>query len=292
MKKTVAVLLSAVLLLLCSCSKDNEDSAPTVTEPQVNKSVDMLNITNNGTSYLDCLSRYNAVLSAVKSKVQILENEHNNTIKSADSEKYFLNENYILTFFDPFLLNSFFLTESFDEGMNEEKAKDYYASYSNGADIRYERNSDGTKTLYFTSEDSVKTFCVEYDRNSDSFRFTATTDNDGNKTTDEMLEFVKAGENTYLIQSKTERCYVEFDSLGNIIYFCCTKLKNAVYSNADSIYGKDVSADKNWAISLGKDAYLNIHSFKDDVLTHEECSSGPWKTVAINENDYASAFIF
>lgn len=292
MKKTVAIFLSAVLLLLCSCGKDNDNSVTSATEPQVSKSADMLNITSFGNSYLDCMSRYNSVISAVKNKVQILENEHNNTVKTANPDKYFLDENYILTYFEPFLLNSFFLTEGFEDNLTEEKAKDYFASYSNGADIRYEKSSDGSRAVYFTSEDTVKKICVEYVPNGDSFRYTASTDSNGIETVEEILEFVKAAENIYLIQSKNTRCYVEFDSLGNIVYFCCTTLKNALYADTDRIYGVKITADRSWADSLGQDSYLNIHTFENGVLTHKECSSGPWKTVAINESDYASAFIF
>lgn len=292
MKKTVAILLSAVLLLLCSCGKSNDNSANTETEPPVSKSADMLNITNNGKSFLDCVSRYNSVVSAVKNKVQILENEHNNSIKNADSEKYFLNENYILTYFDPFLLNSFFLIEGFGENLTEEKAKDFYAAHSNGADIRYEKKTDGSRTLSFISEDSVKKIRVFHVRGQDSFRYTVLTEINGVETAEETLEFVKTDENKYFIQSGNTRLFAEFDSDGNIVYFCCTTLKNSVYTESDSIYNTRFSADKTWAKPLEKDSYLNVHTYENGVLTHEECSSGPWKTVTINESDYASAFIF
>lgn len=292
MKKTVAFLLAAVMLLLCSCGKDKVDSVNDTTESPVFKSADMLNITNFGTSYLDCLSRYNAVISAVESKIRILENEHNGTLKAADGDKYFLNDNYILTYFEPFRLNSFFLTEGFEENLTEERAKDYFAQYSNGADIRYEKSNDGVITLYFISEDAVKKICVEYVRGTDSFRYTASTDSNDTVTVEETLEFVKAAKNIYLIQTQNTRCYVEFDNSGKIVYICCSSLKNSIYSETDRIYNTKISADRNWAKSLSKGEYLHIHTFENGVLTHEECSSGPWKTVTINESDYASAFIF
>lgn len=293
MKKTVAILLSAVLILLCSCGNNNGNSANSETEPPVSKSADMLNITNHGNTFLDCVSRYNSVVTAIKNKVQILENEHNNSIKAADSEKFFLNENYILTYFDPFLLNSFFLTENFEENLTEEKAKEVFAAHSNGADIRYDKKADGSRTLSFISEDSTKKIRVDFTKDQNAFRYAASSDVNGTETTEEILEFISIDKNKYFIQSNNTRLYAEFDDEGNIVYFCCTTLRYSVYTDADTIYNNiRFKADKTWANQLEKDAYLNIHTYENGILTHEECSSGPWKTVSIKESDYASAFIF
>ena len=292
MKKTVAFLLSALLLLLCSCGNEKNVTETSTTEAAVYKSADMLDITNFGTSFTDCLSRFNAVLSAVKNKVQILESEHNKAIKTQNPEKYFLEENYMLTYFDPFLINSLIIAEGFEERMTEEKAKEYFAPYSNGADIRYESEGSGISSLSFISEESVKKYRVEFLKGENSFRLTALTEAGGAETVDEILEFVDLSENTYIIQSADTRCYVEFDDEGKIVYFCCSVLKNSVYDEADRIYGKNTKADRSWASSGDVNGYLSIHTYSDGILTHSECSSGPWKTVEINESDYASAFIF
>ena len=292
MKKLFASLLALLIPLLSACNKDNSDITNETSTVSAVKTADMLDITTRGMSYTDCLTRYYSVISAVKNKVQILENEHNKIIKIANEDRYFLDENYILTFFDPFLMNSLFLTEGFKDYTNPADVNSYYTNYSNGADIRYEIQNATTRVLYFTSENSVKEFRAEYNKGNDSFRYTAYTDTDGNRVNDETLEFVKITRNIYLIQSQNTRCYVEFDDSGKITYFCCTVLKNSTYSESDSIYDNVVTDGRSWALAYEKDSYISIHTYENGVMTPEECSSGPWKSVSINESDYASAFLF
>lgn len=293
MKKILAILLAGMMIMLCACNKDNGDPTAEITTAPAMRTSDMLDITARGLNYIDCLNRYYSVITAVKNKVQILENEHNKIIENANGDRYFLDENYILTYFDPFLMNSLFLTEGFKDYTNPADVNAYYTIYSNGADIRYEIKNTATRALYFSSEDSVKEFKAEYNQSNDSFRYTAYTDSDGNRVLDESLEFVKLTRNIYLIQSKNARCYVEFDDTGKIVYFCCTVLKGGTYTEADTIYDGNVITDgRSWAMAYEKDTYLSIHTYENGVMTHEECSSGPWKSVSINESDYASAFLF
>ena len=292
MKKILAILLTVLIFLLCACSKDGDDTGSESTTVPVRKTSDMLDITSRSLNYVDCLDRYYSVISAIVNKVQTLENEHNKTIQNETGDRYFLDENYILTYFDPFLMNSLFLTEGFEDYTSPSDVNTYYSAYSNGADVRYEIQNSSTRVLYFTSEDSVKEFKTEYNKNNDSFRYTAYTDTDGTKVVEETLEFIKITRNVYLIQSRNTRCYVEFDDVGNIIYFCCTVLKDGTYNGSDSIYSSAVTDGRGWVQSLEKNAYLSIHTYENGILTHEECSSGPWKTVSINESDYSSAFLF
>ncbi len=282
MKKFLAVFF-AVILIFCSGCSDNGDNQ-TTTAPQ--KTADMLILPTNKKNYSDCVKRYHAVVSAVKSKVQVLENEHNKTIETENPEKFFLDENYIATAFDPFIFTEFSITENFDYTMNAETAREIFAEQSNGADIRFEKNKTNSFLLSFIQEETMREYAVDYSSN-DSFRYTATHENGNETVVTEMLEFTKKN-SVYYIQSLTARMYVQFDTNGNIIYFCCSTLKDGNYLD-ESIYPQ-IDASDNWATDRDKESYLSIHTYQNGVLIHEECSSGPWKTVTIAESDYSNAF--
>lgn len=282
MKKFFAVLFAAVLVF-CSGCKDNGDIETTTQPP---KTADMLVLPTNKKNYADCVKRLYAVISAVKNKVQVLETEHNKALEAADPEKFFLGDDYIATGFDPFILTEFALTESFDYTLDEEKAREVFASQSNGADIQFEKNTTNSFVLRFVEEESMKEYTVDYST-SDAFRYVSTHENGTETTVTEMLEFIKKN-SAYYIQSLKTRLYVQFDPSGNIVYFCCSTLKDGDYLE-ESIYPQ---ADDGtyWATDREKDSYLSIHTYQNGALIHEECSSGPWKTITINENDYANAF--
>ena len=86
MKKLFAFLLALLIPLLSACNKDNSDITNETSTVSAVKTADMLDITTRGMSYTDCLTRYYSVISAVKNKVQILENEHNKIIKIANED--------------------------------------------------------------------------------------------------------------------------------------------------------------------------------------------------------------
>ena len=65
----------------------------------------MLNITNTEESFNGCRERLSSVLTAMKSKVSVLEAEHNRSIKIENPAEFFLDKNYIHTAFEPFLLS-------------------------------------------------------------------------------------------------------------------------------------------------------------------------------------------
>lgn len=282
MKKFFAVFFAAVLIF-CSGCNDNGDIQTTTQPP---RTADMLVLPTNKKNYSDCVKRYYAVISAVISKVQVLETEHNKALEAEDPEKFFLNDNYIATGFDPFILNEFSITESFDFTMDEAKARELFASQSNGADIQFEKNTTNSFVLRFVEEESMKEYTVDYS-SSDSFRYICTQENGNETEIIEMLEFAKKN-SSYYIQSLKTRLYVQFDANGNIVYFCCSTLKDGNYLE-ESIYPQNDASD-NWATEKEKDSYLSIHTYQNGALIHEECSSGPWKTITISEKDYSSAF--
>lgn len=287
MKKIIAVLLAAACIFLSACNSDEPEitTAATTSSP---KTADMLNIDSNEKVYTACMNRYYAVINAVKNKVQILEAEYNKTIENEVPEKFFLDERYIMTLFDPFILNDFALTEQFNGYMDSKKAAEAYSAVSNGAEIRFESNSSNRYVLKFVTEQTTKEITVDYN-SKDAFKYISETESNDSVMLNEMLEFCKISNNTYLIQSKSTRLYVQFDSKGNIISFRCATLKNGAYGTNDSVFPQ-ANVGAEWVTDRDKNEYLNVHSYENGVLTHEDSSSGPWKTVTVNESDFANAF--
>lgn len=250
----------------------------------------MLSITNEEKTFLGCKSRLDAVISAMSSKISTLENAHNAVIKAENKEEYFLDENYILTSFEPFVLSSISITDGFTDDMTNEKAQDYYKLQSGGLDIIYSADGESYE-LMFVSESLVKTYTAEYNQKSDSLRYIYSVESGGNETVEEFLEFVRVGDKAYVIQSKNDRCYIEFNKSGEIISFCCGRLSNDEFTLDETVYPESKEElDSFWVLSKGKPSYSGIHSYENGILTHEDCSSGPWKTIKINAEDYASAF--
>lgn len=275
-------LLAALLLLLCSCSSE---------EPQKIITADMLNITNTEETFNGCRERLDNVLSAMKAKVSVLESEHNRAIKIENPDEFFLDTYYIHTAFDPFYIDSDEIADGFTEEMTAEAAQSYYSIYSNGADIIYESDGKSRFLLKFVSEEMITEYSAEYNKKNDSFRYTVKTENDSGENIEEFLEFSKIKNSGYVIQSKTERCYIEFDDENEIISFCCGELRTDEFSTEDSIFpAPEQTIDKYWVLSSGKSRFSNIHTFEDGVLTHEDCSSGPWKSIEIIAENYESAF--
>ena len=166
--KRCLTLFAALLFLLCSCSGREPIAQP--------KTADMLNITNTDKTFLGCKSRFEAVISAMKAKASVLENEHNSAIKAENKSEYFLEDNYILTVFHPFELDSFSIADGFSDEMTAENAKSYYELQSGGADIVYNTDGKSSFSLMFVSEEITKKYTVDYDEKQDSFRFDFTVE--------------------------------------------------------------------------------------------------------------------
>lgn len=269
-------------MFLFSCKKEQE---------YVAKSADMLNITNDEKSFSGCMSRYNSVISAIKTKINVLENEHNSSIQFENAEEYFLDENYIHSLFEPFNLETLSVTDGFNEEMDNQKAQEYYFDISQNMGITYDNNGDSYE-LTFVSESTVKKYSAEYDSKNDSLKYSYSVEETGNEKVEEYLEFININENTYMIQSHNERCYVEFDENGEITYFIVAKLDSKKFNSNESIY-PTVKDEVNgfWTISKGKPNYIYIHTFENNVLTHEDSNGGSWKSIKINAEDYESAFM-
>lgn len=280
--KRILVFLAAISLIFCSsCTKK---------EPEVIKTADMLNITNEAADYLGCRDRYEAVISAVSSKISVLENAHNEKIRIETESEYFFEEEYILTSFEPFILSSFSLTDYFSASMTSKEAAEKYKTLCRGMTVEYSTDTD-THTLRFVSEELVEEYEAEYNEEFDSFRYVFSVENAEGRQTEEFLEFIRFENGIYAIQSNSARCYVDFDKNDEIESLSCTVLRDGEYSlDNDGIYPTKELLTADWVSEKGKDAFISIHTFKDGILTHSECSSGPWKTVNITASDFSSAF--
>lgn len=279
------LMITALLLILCSCSA-NDDTGKIVTP-------DMLSITNTEKTFIGCRLRFLDVIDAMTAKVSILEAGHNKTIEVNNPSEYFLETDYILTAFNPFPLGTFDLpiVGGFTKDMDGESAQKYYDSPTRNCDISYKSDGESSFLLRFITEEETEEYSAEFNKKSDSFRYVFSTETGETEEVAEFIEFVKIGEKTYAMQSRTTRCYIEFDNENKIISFCCGELRYGEFTLEDSIFS-DASAvtGKNWVLLKGKSQFSNIHTFEDGVLTHEDCSSGPWKSIKINEKDYESAF--
>ena len=281
MKKIIAVMLVIVITLFCSCSKKNQT---------VIKTADMLNITNTDKTFLGCLDRFEAVVAAMSAKISILEDAHNKVIESGNKTEYFLEEDYILTSFEPFVLESISVVQGFTEDMTNEAAQDYYKLQSEEMDITFS-SDDESYELTFVSESTVKNYTAEYDEKNDSLRYVYSVEESGEETVEEFLEFTKTEDGAYVIQNGTTRCYIEFNKDDEIVYFCCGELYEGEFTPDESVYpAPEKGIDGFWVTSGSKSAFNSIHTFEDNLLTHEDRSSGPWKTVRIDAEKYASAF--
>ena len=278
------LLFAALLTVLCSCTDNDE---PKIHTP------DMLSITNSEKTFNGCRLRFLDVIDAMTAKVSILESGHNKTIEVNNPSEYFLENDYILTAFNPFPLGTFDLpiVGGFTADMDNEQAQKYYDSPTRHCDIDYESDGESSFVLRFITEEMTEEYSAEYDKKADSFRYIYSIENNGTEEVVEFLEFVKTGDNSYAMQNKNTRCYIEFDKEGNIIAFCSGELRNGEFTVEDSIFpSPSLSVGKSWVLSNGKAQFSNIHTFEDGMLTHEDCSSGPWKSIKINEKDYESAF--
>ena len=255
------------------------------------KTADMLDITNTDRDFQGCRSRFEAVISAMKSKVVILENAHNDIVKANAENEYFLEKDFVLTGFEPFIQSGFEITRLFDSELDEETAKTAFLQIANGAEIVYTSDGKSDFSLQFVSEPEVKEYRVEYNKKQDSFRYVYSVEDSNGERIEEFLEFLKDKDGNYLIQSKTGRCIIGFDKDDCIVSFCYGELNRGEFSFDESLFElKKAEVSDNWVLEKAKSNYISIHTYENRVLIHEDCSSGPWKSIRINEDDFASAF--
>jgi hypothetical protein len=82
----------------------------------------------------------------MSAKISILEGAHNAVIESGNKTEYFLDENYILTSFEPFILSALSTVQGFTADMTDEAAQDYYKLQSEGMDISFTSEGENYDT--------------------------------------------------------------------------------------------------------------------------------------------------
>ena len=110
--KKLSALAVAILILVAfaGCGKKTPEPARTK---------NTLVLSDESKTLLGARARFNDVISVVKEEVRILEDSHNENIRLAEPDNYFLNENYILSSFDPFNIADLSLTDYFDDSLDD-----------------------------------------------------------------------------------------------------------------------------------------------------------------------------
>ena len=282
MKKAIGLLLIACIFLMTGCAKK---------EPAIVITTNMLAYNNDAKTFLATKGRFEAVVDVIKTEVTLLENSHNEQLMIEYPDNYFLNEEYILNSFDPFNVADFSLTEYFDERTDESSAAVYYENKAGGRDVQYSFEDD-TYTLKFYGNAVNDVYTVNCSKDFKSFSFRHMVISSEGEICDDFLDFIEMPGNTYAIQSSENRCYVTFDSEGHIEYFRVSSLKDGFNTPDDTIFDSSVTPGKNWVTKNKGGSYNSIVEFDDGILTIQDSSTGTVKETVINEEDYASVFLY
>ncbi len=285
MKKKILSVLSVICLLLtASCGKPEQKIIYR----------DTLIIENTQSTFEGARERFYAVLNSLKTRVNLLEESHNTAIEQENPDSYFLDSNYILRAFDPFNIPSLEITEKIDDAVDEQNAADIFENEAEGSSVIFARTGSGY-TLKFMSETLTRIYDASYDAKTDSLRFVYSQETPLQDKDIEFLEFAKAEENSYAIQSNKARCYITFDEDGNIISFKCAELNEGEYSADESIFAAsdtDLLTFKSDVDGGAKSDYDNIREYNEGVLTHIETVEGNINEVQIYSDIYASVFVY
>ncbi len=284
MKKLICLALAALMLMLtASCGAG---------EPQMIYK-DTLVITNEEKTFEGAKERYRAVLESLKTRVTLLEESHNQSVRIENPDSYFLDDNYILRSFDPFTVSSFEMTDKVNDSVSAENAPDIFKDDAENSSVIFTREDSGY-TLRFMNEGLTASYKTEYDSKTDSFRFTYNEDGQSPELKSEFLEFITVSSGAYIIQSNKSRCYIEYDENGNIVTFTCSTLKDKEYSLQDSVFGSSAAALTVFRsrIDNGKKTdYESIREYSEGVLTHIDTVEDKVNEIQIYADIYASAFV-
>ena len=280
MKRCFAIIILLCIFFMAGCADK---------KPAIIITSNMLTYDNDEKSFSALRGRYEAVKDVIKTEVNTLEYAQNRKIVFENPDDYFLNEDYILSTFDPFNIDGFTLTEHFSESLDQSMAETYYSDFAAGKTIQYTAEDD-TYCLKIVSEGLNDVYTVEYSKSSDSFTYRHTAVTSSGEAVSGFLDFCRLSENVYAIQSAVNRCYIQFDSEGHIDYFRFSEIKDGENSVEDSIFDTASVIGKNWVTNNKSATYSGIIEFKDKVLVHSDSSTGTLKEITINEEDYASEF--
>jgi hypothetical protein len=283
MKKAFCFLLIfAMLAAFAGCGK--EEQAAVIYK-------DTLVITNTDKTFQGARSRYNSVLTSLKTKVNILEKCQNDRLIADNPDNYFLDKDYIYSAFEPFVFQKLDITDRFDDSLTADSAPSAFETDAGGKSVVYS-GDEKEKTLKFVDEQITEILTAEYDKRSDSFRCSYSVENAGDEKAVEFLEFVTVDENTYAIQSQNTRCWIAFDENGYITYFVCVQLKSDEITSDDSIFkagSAAITEFKNKVSRAKKSDYDKIHEFEDGTLYYTDITKED--TISIYADAYKSAFV-
>lgn len=272
-------LLAAALLSLCSCSEDIVIAPPHVEG--------MLFISDYGKDYCSCATRYNEVSTAFTEQISLFVEKNNGTIEMNSPDKYFLDENYILTSFTPFANPTFSFTSQFGKNLTEEDV--LRMAYTNEWPGQISYKSTG-KTSYLLRSEGESTFELDcrYNKKTDtlSYRRTEIKDDEEGDTVSEFLEFTCVGNNVYFISTLTEHCRVSFDDDGYIRDFSYSCLKDGTYDPDEDSFFNDskvvtVAYENGWVAGADKSPYLCYYLYDGETFTYNDSSRGEWQKITV-----------
>ena len=144
MKKLICIALAGLMLMLTACG---------AAEPKTIYK-DTLVITNEEKTFEGAKERYRAVLESLRTRVTLLEESHNQSVKLENPDSYFLDDNYILRSFDPFAVASFEMTDKINDSVTPESAPDIFKDDAGNS------SKVVVKLLYLLSDDDLKLSCM------------------------------------------------------------------------------------------------------------------------------------
>lgn len=283
MKRILCFLLILSLLVLTGCGKNEMRQVYT----------DTLEFSNEDKTFIGAYTRYSEIVKSLKTRVNTLEECHNNEIVSADPDTYFNNSNYIFTMFDPFVSDTFDVCSRFDDNLTQENAAMIFSFQASGDSVVYTNEGDVIR-LKFANEKLERNWKAEYKKSSDSFRIIYSEDSGNGTENIEFIEFAHVSDSTYAIKSDKAKCCIEYNEDGNIVSFSCVSLKDNSFSLEDSIYNYTKVQLKNYDKEIrdtGDDIYDKYYIYEDGLLTRYEMGTGVKIEIQIRADIYASAFI-
>lgn len=284
MKRTAAIICVLLLLFTAACGRPDQKIIYR----------DTLIIENTQLNFEGALERFYAVLNSLKTRVNLLEESHNEAIEQENPDNYFLDKSYILRSFDPFNIKSLEINEKIDETVDAVNAAEVFENEAQGAGVIFDRKDSGY-TLKFMSETLTKVYDASYDEKTDSLRFVYSQETPPQDKNVEFLEFIKADDNSYAIQSNKARCIIAFDEDGNILNFKYAELNSGEYKLDKSIFKASAASlltFRNEISNKKKSDYDNIREYNEGVLTHIETVEGNINEVQIYSDLYASVFVY
>lgn len=283
MKKYLSLILSLIFLFLfTACGEPEEEIA---------YRPNMLKFSTEDKDYQGVVARFRDVIKVLSVEVNTLEESQNDTLRYKYPDDYFLNDEYILLSFNPFENNGLSITDRFNDKLDLDTAKINYSIDAGDRNIIFNQ-SENSYTLKFSDENATDIYTSDYNSDENYFSFKHTVDTPSGSDLTEFTEFYEISANTFVMQSKLERCYASFDDIGNITSFYYSSLNPDAPNNSPSLYVNSLegSGAKSWVFEEPKENYFILIEFKNKVLTHSDNSSGELKTFKINEKDYESAF--